>query len=176
MKLLSLTIPLLLALTVTCQSFYPSYQFPFPPFSPSYRLWPNPFIATSPTPSVFFWSTSAPIMVDPSKMTKEQDSKYTMGNGFNQIFSVSPSPVLGTINKDITVIPLTTPKPGTSLNGALFTGGNYLWDGAMNLAWNELLDSYNNGNPLDIVANNKVGSIEITNFNKRPFTVADLSP
>lgn len=46
----------------------------------------------------------------------------------------------------------------------------------MNLAWNQLLDAYINGNPLDIVVGNNVGTVEISNFNKRPFTITDLSP
>jgi hypothetical protein len=73
-------------------------------------------------------------------------------------------------------MPTVTPSPGSSLNGALFKNNNYIWSGAMNLAWNQLLDNHNNGNPLDIVTGNSVGTTEIANFNKRPFSTLDLSP
>jgi hypothetical protein len=45
----------------------------------------------------------------------------------------------------------------------------------MNLAWNELMDSYYNGNSLPLNVNNAKGRNQVDNFNKRLFTKEDLS-
>jgi hypothetical protein len=45
----------------------------------------------------------------------------------------------------------------------------------MNLAWNELLDDFNDGKPLSVSVNNSLGKQEVANFNARPFSAKDLS-
>jgi hypothetical protein len=59
---------------------------------------------------------------------------------------------------------ISTVTPGSPSNGALFKNNNFIWSGAMKLAWNQLL------------GNHSVGTTEITNLNKRPFSTLDLSP
>jgi hypothetical protein len=75
------------------------------------------------------------------------------------------------------VTPILPPSSTSSTIGS--TGslhqGNYVWGGAMNLAWNELVDSFNNRQPLNLSVNNDLGRREAASFNSRPFTTNDLS-
>jgi hypothetical protein len=75
------------------------------------------------------------------------------------------------------VTPILPPSSTSSTIGS--TGslhqGNYVWGGAMNLAWNELVDSFNSRQPLNLSVNNDLGRREAASFNSRPFTTNDLS-
>lgn len=62
----------------------------------------------------------------------------------------------------------------SSLNGSL-QKGNYIWGGAMSLAWNEVCKTLNHG-PLDFVTKDELAQKLIDNFNSNQFSVEDLSP
>ena len=60
-----------------------------------------------------------------------------------------------------------------SYNGAQTKSGNFLWGGAMCLAWNELKDSIIK-EPIILDTENKTTLLTVENFNNAKFSIKDL--